>query len=194
MKYKNMPTDYKTLEPTERQRHPEYKRDDPWIKGFLQRSLIGHVAHLDGNQPFITPTNFWFDEARHRIIFHSSVGGRMHSNLENEPLVCFETNEHGQLLPSNAALEFSIQYRSVMAFGPARIITERDEKKHVLEALISKYFPGMTAGVEYRPITSHELEQTTVYEILIRSWSGKENWPEHAEQISNWPSVKDIQK
>ncbi len=108
-----MPLDYSSKEPTGHQRLPEYTRDDDWIKSFLHRGLIGHVAHASGTQPFVTPTNYWFDEDKHRIVFHSNITGRTRSNLENQPLVCFEISEFGRLLPSNVALEFSIQYRSV---------------------------------------------------------------------------------
>jgi uncharacterized protein len=184
-----MPIDYKSLGPAERQRLPEYKRDEIWIKDFLHRSAIGHIAHLNGIQPFNTPSNFWYDESRNRIIFHSNIAGRLRSNIESNPLVCFETSEYGRLLPSNAALEFSIQYRSVVVFGKAMIIIEPDEKKAALEALISKYFSIMQSGIDYRPITVKELEQTSVYAIQIDSWSGKENWQNQAEQIPDWPPL-----
>ena len=182
-----MPIDYNSLAPTERQRLPEYTRDDQWIKSFLRRSLIGHVAHAAGSQPFITPTNFWYDEGNHRIIFHSNITGRTRSNIEKHPLVCFETSKYGRLLPSNAALEFSIQYRSVMVFGKVKIVSESHEKRLVLEKLIDKYFPDVRPGMEYRPITQKELERTSVYSIEIDSWSGKENWQDQAEQTTDWP-------
>ena len=184
-----MPIDYRILSPTERQRLPEYTRIDQWIKSFMHRSMIGHVAHRNGIQPFITPTNFWYDEEKHRIIFHSNVSGRTRSNLENEHQVCFETSEYGQLLPSNAALEFSIQYRSVIAFGNVAIVNDPREKENCLVSLVSKYFPSFRAGIEFRPITNNELARTTVYEILISSWSGKENWPTQATQIDEWPKL-----
>lgn len=184
-----MPINYNFLAPTERQRLPEYKRDDAWIRSFLHSSAIGHIAHKSGDQPFVTPTNFWYDETNHRIIFHSNVTGRTRSNLEKEPLVCFETSEYGRLLASNAALEFSIQYRSVMVFGKVNILDDAFEKRHCLESLISKYFPGLHSGTEYRPITEKELEQTAVYSIEIMSWSGKENWQDKAEQILDWPPL-----
>ena len=184
-----MPIDYQKLPPTERQRLPEYKREDEFIKEILQRGIIGHVAHSSGDQPFITPTNFWYDELNHRIIFHSNVTGRIRSNLENQPKVCFETSEYGRFLPSNAALEFSIQYRSVMVFGKVTLISDPDDQRRVLTALLAKYFPKMHSGVEYRPITDKELAHTSVYAIEIESWSGKENWNESAEQIDDWPKL-----
>jgi hypothetical protein len=186
-----MPINYQSLAPVEHQRFLEYQRDDQWIKSFLHRSLIGHVAHLSGEQPFITPTNFWYDEARHRIIFHSNVTGRLRSNLEHQNQACFETSEYGRFLPSNAALEFSLQFRSVMIFGGVNLITNLDEQKLVLTALISKYFPSMHAGIEYRPITDKELDHTSIYELLIDSWSGKENWQEMATQTKDWSPLSD---
>lgn len=180
------PMDYSTFEPTGHQRLPDYKRDDDWIKSFLRRSMIGQVGHLSGNQPFITPTNFWFDEANHRILFHSNISGRTRSNLEKQPLVCFATSEYGRLLPSNSAMEFSIQYRSVMVFGKVKIVSELIEKRTLLEKLIEKYFPDLRPGVKYRPITQNELDRTSVYSIEIDLWSGKENWHDQAEQISDW--------
>ena len=62
-----MPRDYQQAKPAEYQRLPEYQRDDDWVRDFLRRSLIGHLAHVSGRQPFITPTNFWYDEQQHQI-------------------------------------------------------------------------------------------------------------------------------
>lgn len=186
-----MPIEDSASEPTGNQRLPDCKRDDAWIKSFLSESLIGHVGHLSENQPFVTPTNFWFDEENHRIVFHSNIVGRTRFNLEKQPHVCFVTSEYGKWLPSNAALEFSIQYRSVMVFGNVKIVSESHEKSLVLEKLIEKYFPDLRPGVEYRPITQNELERTSVYSIEIASWSGKENWPNQAERISDWPPLPD---
>ena len=50
----------------------------------------------------------------------------------------------------------------------------------------------MTSGKDYRPITDNELKQTSVYKIIISRWSGKNNWPEKAEQAENneWPDLE----
>jgi uncharacterized protein len=175
--------------PAAHQRLPEYKREDDWIRSFLQQALIGHIASAWESQPFVTPSTFWFDQANHRIIFHSNIAGRLRANLERNPRVCLEASEMGRLLPSNVALEFSLQYRSVMVFGEAHVIEEPDEKRAALYGLVEKYFPKMSPGVEYRPITDKELKRTTVYAIKIESWSGKENWKERAVQSQDWPAL-----
>ena len=184
-----MSRDYTNQSPTAFQRLPEYKRDDDWIRAFLRTAQIGHIASSLNGQPFLNPSTFWFDEENHQIIFHSNVAGRVRSNIESNPKVCFEASELGKLLPSNVALEFSLQFRSVVVFGTARLITDPVEARRVLYGLIQKYFPEMQAGKEYREITDKELRATSVYVIEIESWSGKENWKERADQSDEWPAL-----
>ena len=183
-----MPKDYSlSVTPANAQRRPELAQDDEWIRGFLARAPIGHIATHWDDQPFITPTNFWYDAGRHAIYFHSNLVGRVRANSERHDRVCFEASEFGRLLPSNAALEFSVQYESVIAFGSIRVQEDDDEKRRALYGLLGKYFPAMTAGQEYRPITDQELKRTSVYAIAVDSWSGKRNWPDRAEQSDEWP-------
>jgi len=100
-----------------------------------------------------------------------------------------EASELGRMLPSNVALEFSLQYRSVIVFGAARVVTDPAESRRLLYGLIGKYFPDMTAGKEYREITDKELRATSVYAIKIEAWSGKENWEERADQSDEWDKL-----
>jgi len=175
--------------PTASQRLPEYARGDDWVRAFLREAEVIHAASMWDDQPFVTPTLFWFDEANQRIVFHSNIVGRLRTNLECNPKVCLEASQMGRLLPSNVALEFSVQYRSVMIFGTVRILESEEQKRAALNSLLEKYFPKMRAGREYRPITEKELKRTSVYELKIDSWSGKENWNERAEQSEEWPAL-----
>jgi uncharacterized protein len=181
-----MPRDYTNQSPTAFQRLPDYTRDDAWIRAFLHQARVGHIASIRDGQPFLNPTTFWFDEDGHQIIFHSNIAGRIRSNIETSPRVCFEASELGKLLPSNVALEFSLQYRSVLVFGAARLVRDPGEARRVLYGLIRKYFPHMTPGREFREITDKELRATSVYAIQIEEWSGKENWKDRADQSDEW--------
>ena len=181
-----MPQDYADQAPIAYQRRPHLTRDDDWIRAFLKVSKIGHIATSSDGQPFINPTTFWYDEENHQIVFHSNVAGRVRSNIEINPKVSLEASELGKLLPANVALEFSLQFRSVVVFGNARLVTDPVEARRLLYGLIGKYFPKMTAGKEYREITDKELRATSIYAIQIESWSGKENWAERADQSDEW--------
>lgn len=186
-----MPRNY-SLEkdgPTAHQRKPEYRRDDDWIRALLRRGQVAHIATLWAGQPFVTPTNYYYDEDQHRLIFHSNVTGRLRANIERHVWVCAEVNETGHYLPSNVALEFSLQFRSVMVFGTAHILQDTEEQRRVLHELIAKYFSPMALGKDYRPATDQELKRTTVYGLRIESWSGKENWKEQADQSDEWPAL-----
>ncbi|MCE7858398.1 MAG: pyridoxamine 5'-phosphate oxidase family protein, partial [Chloroflexi bacterium CFX2] len=108
------------------------------------------------------------------------------SNIEYNPKVTLEASELGKMLPSNVALEFSLQFRSVVVFGTARVVTEPAEARRLLYGLIGKYFPTLQAGEEYREITEKELRATSVYAIKIGEWSGKENWADVADQSDEW--------
>lgn len=184
-----MPRNYENQSPTAFQRRPHLTRDDEWIRDFIKEAKVGHVATSVDGQPFLNPTTFWYDEENHQVIFHSNVAGRIRSNIESNPKVSMEASELGRLLPSNVALEFSLQFRSVIVFGAARIISDPIEARKMLYGLISKYFPGMTAGREYREITDKELRATSIYAIKIEAWSGKENWDERAEQSADWSAL-----
>lgn len=181
-----MPREYIGQSPTAFQRRPHLTKDEGWIKAYIKTAKIGRIATSVDGQPFINTSTFWYDEANQQIVFHSNLAGRIRSNLEHNPKVSFEASELGQLLPSNVALEFSLQYKSVIAFGTARVVNDPEEAKRLLYGLISKYFPTLKPGQEYREITEKELRATSVYAIKIEEWSGKENWDERAEQSDEW--------
>ena len=84
-----MPRDYNLTSqpPTAGQRLPEYARDEEWMRAFLRVAPIGRVATTWDDQPFVTPTTFWYDEANQRVIFHSNIAGRVRANLERNPQV-----------------------------------------------------------------------------------------------------------
>ena len=184
-----MPRNYDNHSPIAFQRRPHLTRDDDWIRAFLKEVKVGHIAtSLDG-QPFVNPTTFWYDEENHQVVFHSNVAGRVRSNIESNPQVSLEASELGRLLPSNVALEFSLQFRSVVIFGAARLISDPVEARRSLYGLIGKYFPNMRAGKEFREITDKELRATSIYALKIESWSAKENWADRADQSDEWPAL-----
>ena len=41
--------------------------DDKQIVDLLDRTMVGHVATRDKNQPFIIPTTYWYSKKKHEI-------------------------------------------------------------------------------------------------------------------------------
>jgi hypothetical protein len=172
-----------------RQRRAEHKRGEAWARDFLTRALIAHVATRWDGVPFINPTSYWFDAERERVYFHSNAAGRVRANIERHPEVCLEVSEFGQFLPSNDPLEATVQYRSVVVFGRARVVADREEQLHGLYGLLRKYYPALEPGRDYLPIDDPRLARTSVYAIEVSELSGKENWAEQADQSPDWPPL-----
>jgi nitroimidazol reductase NimA-like FMN-containing flavoprotein (pyridoxamine 5'-phosphate oxidase superfamily) len=182
-----MPTNYDpTNAPLNQIRRSEYAQNEQWIQEFLAQAQVGYVATQWDEQPFITPINFWYDPEKQKIYFHTNITGRLRTNVERHEKACFAVSKTGELLPSNIALEFGIQYESVVVFGAIHLLLDKEEKLAALYGLIAKYFPDYKPGQHYRPITDEEIKHTAVYALSIDSWSGKRNWHEEAEQSPDW--------
>ncbi len=170
-------------------RRPQNRRDDAWIRALLERVQVCRVASSWDGFPFVNPTTFVYRPATHDIVYHSNIVGRVRANVERDDRVCFEASEVGRLLPSNDPLELGMQYRSVIAFGRARVLSDPDEARAALYDLTRRYFPRLRPGVEARPIPDAHLARTSVYALSVERWSGKENWAAQAAQTDEWPAL-----
>lgn len=147
--------------------------DDAWIRTFLHRAAVAVLATAEGDQPFITNNLFAYDEAAHCLIMHTALTGRARTVIETNPRVCVSAMEMGRLLPAAEALEFSVEYASVVVFGRAHVVTDRADATRCLQLLMDKYAPHLTLGQDYRPPVDSEVRRTTVFRIDIEAWSGK---------------------
>lgn len=158
---------------TEVRRVDRAVNDDTWIREFLHRAPLGFLATMNDGQPFINSNLFVYDEPHSVIFMHTARKGRTRDNAELECRVCFTVAEMGRLLPADEALEFSVEYSSVVVFGRVEIITDQPAATRALQLLLDKYFPHLQAGRDYRPPVPEELKRTSVYAIHIDAWSGK---------------------
>lgn len=134
---------------------------------------MGTLATAQGEQPFQSTLLFVYDPGRHAIYLHSARRGMVWENVQANPRVCFTAAEMGRLLPAATALNFSVEYRSVVVFGMLHLVDDPAEAEYGLQILLDKYFPHLHPGSDYRPITSGELKATAVYRLDVEEWSGK---------------------
>lgn len=145
--------------------------DDAKIGDLLCQADICRIATSVNDQPFISANTFWYDGER--IFFHTATQGRTLTNIGHNPRVCLEVDWHGRWLAAKTALAFSVEYTGVVVFGRARLLEDVSEKEQALQGLLDKYFPDLKPGVDYRPITPEERDQTAVFAIDIEAWSAK---------------------
>lgn len=168
-----MPNDYATRSRTAVRRSDRAVEDDDWIRSMLHRAAFGHLATVHEGQPFINVNLFVYDEEANVIYMHTARYGRTRANVEGDENVCFTVAEMGRLLPADVALDFSVEYRSVVVFGRASTVDDQAEATSALQRLLDKYFPHLEPGSDYRPPVPAELKRTTVHRIAIDEWSGK---------------------
>ena len=126
-----MPKDYTKYPLTHVRRRDRAVHDDTWITAFLHRTPMGVLAlSLDG-QPFVNSNLFVYDEKTHAIILHTAREGRLRSVVEQSPRGCFSASEMGRLLPAAEALEFSVEYAGVSAYGNVAIVEDQAESTRV---------------------------------------------------------------
>lgn len=168
-----MAKDYRDRPATEMRRRDRAVEGEGWIRAFLRSCPMGFLATLHDGRPFINSNLFVYDEDAHVIYMHTARSGRTRSNVEGDERVCFSAAEMGRLLPADTALEFSVEYAGVVAFGRGRVVADDEEKARALQALLDKYAPHLKAGSDYRSSTQKELDRTSVFRIEIDSWSAK---------------------
>jgi len=167
-----MARDYSKI-PIDQMRRKDRQTDETFITEMLGQVPFCTIGHSLEDQPFLHTNTFIFNPERKAIYFHTAAEGRMRFNAEKNRRVCFSISKMGRLLPAKVALEFSVEYESVVVFGDVQVVEDPREAKDMLQALLDKYFPHLESGKDYRSTTDEELKRTAVYRIDITSWSGK---------------------
>ena len=91
------------------------------------------------------------------------------------------------LVLARSAFHHSVNYRSVVVLGTARLVEDREEKLAALRGFTEHVVPGRWA--ELRPITDQELKGTAVLALPIEEASAKvrSGPPKDDEDDLSWP-------
>lgn len=165
-----MSTDFK---PTARSRakrlHKRAHYDRATIYSIIDAAVLAHVGYVIDGQPFVTPTNCWRDGDR--VLWHGSMASRMLKTVRERVPVCVTITHLDGLVMARSAFHHSVNYRSVMLFGRAEMVSDKEEKERALEAFVERIAPGRWATL--RPMTAKELKATMVVSMQIEEASAK---------------------
>jgi hypothetical protein len=151
-------------------RHPERGAyDEAAVFRILDAALLAHVAYVIDGQPIVTPTAFW-REGR-RLYWHGSAASRMLRILADGHPACVTVSLIDGLVLAPSGFAHSLNYRSVMAFGRARLVADPAVKRAAADAFIERLYPGRVA--ELRPASERELAQISLIEMPIEETSAK---------------------
>src|ERR1700691_4850972 len=125
--------------------HERAAYDHATIHALLDASMMCHIAYVVEGRPYCTPTLFWREGTR--LYWHGSSASRMLRNQSEGDPVCLTARHLDSLVLARCGFNHSVDYRSVMAFGRARIIEEPEEKARALIAMVARFYPGRTATI-----------------------------------------------
>jgi nitroimidazol reductase NimA-like FMN-containing flavoprotein (pyridoxamine 5'-phosphate oxidase superfamily) len=152
-----------------RRRHDRGAYDHETVHRLLDAAALCHVAYVVDGQPYCTPTLFW-REGR-RLYWHGSSASRMLRNLADGQAACLTVTHFDSLVLARCGFNHSADYRSVMAFGRARLVAAPEEKRRALVMMVDRFFPGRTA--QLRASTVQEIKATAVVTMEIERASAK---------------------
>ncbi len=153
--------------------HPERSAPDE-ADAILASGLVAHVSWNAGDQPFVIPFGYHFDQAiPDRLYLHGGHGSSTLKHLSRGDPVCVAVTLVDGLVFSRTALNHSMNYRSVVCFGRGRSITDAAEKRRIFEAMTRRYYPGREQGIDYQSATDAQITATAVIEIAIEEKSAK---------------------
>jgi nitroimidazol reductase NimA-like FMN-containing flavoprotein (pyridoxamine 5'-phosphate oxidase superfamily) len=119
------------------------RRKDKSVEELAVKEAIIHKARVcrlglcDKDQPYVVPLCFGYDNGI--IYLHSAFAGRKIELLKRNNRVCVEFDLDGALTIDPIACKWSMHYQSVIVFGRAELVEDRDEKTKGLDLIMAHY-------------------------------------------------------
>jgi nitroimidazol reductase NimA-like FMN-containing flavoprotein (pyridoxamine 5'-phosphate oxidase superfamily) len=164
-----MDTDrYQRTERTRVRRLPERAAyDRATVHAILDEGFLCHLGFVVDGQPYVIPTGY--ARVGDTVFLHGSTGSRL--GLRPGMDVCVTVTLVDGLVLARSAFHHSMNYRSVMAIGRTRPVTDPGEKEAALRALVEHIVPGRSD--EVRGGDSRELAATAVLALPLAEVSAK---------------------
>jgi uncharacterized protein len=159
--------------PTERTRvHRRPTRGDysqETIHAILDAAFVCHAGFVVDGQPYVIPTGY--GRGGDTLYLHGSAASRMLRTLAEGVDVCVTVTLVDGIVLARSAFHHSMNYRSVVVLGKARLIEDAAEKTEALRVISEHIIRGRWEDV--RKPTAQELKATAVLALPIEEASAK---------------------
>ena len=134
----------------------------------LEKNSSGVLAVLgDGDYPYAVPLSYVYDDGA--IYFHCAKSGHKLDAIQKCSKVSFCVVDQDMIVPE----EYTTYFRSVIAFGQAKVLEDDKEIREAIEKLAAKYAPDDTK--ENRDLfIEKEYSLLCMVKIEIDHMTGKE--------------------
>lgn len=163
-------SDFAPTERTQVKRLPKRgKYDRETVHSILDAGFVCHVGFSVDGQPFVIPTNY--GRSGDTIYLHGSAASRMLRTLSGGVPVSVTVTLVDGLVLARSAFHHSVNYRSVVILGTARLVEDPAEKMEALRVFTEHVMKGRWDDV--RQPTEQELKATTVLVLPLEEVSAK---------------------
>lgn len=151
----------------------------------LDDGFICHVGFVADEQPFVIPTGY--ARVDNTLYIHGSAASRMLRALATGIDVCVTVTLIDGLVLARSAFHHSVNYRSVVVLGQARLVESNEEKMTALEAFTEQVVRGRWAEIRWP--NEQELKATSVLALPLEEVSAKVRTgpPLDDEEDMNYP-------
>ena len=156
--------------PTRSKERASYDRER--VHAILDEGYICHLGFVRDGAPVVLPT--LYARVGERLYVHGSTGSRplrMTSRTDPGLAVCLTVSHVDGLVLARSAFHHSINYRSVVVHGTAHQVTDPEELRIALDALVDHVVPGRSR--DSRPANAKELAATAVLRLDLDEVSAK---------------------
>jgi nitroimidazol reductase NimA-like FMN-containing flavoprotein (pyridoxamine 5'-phosphate oxidase superfamily) len=143
--------------------------DKAVVHSILDEGLLCHVGFAVEGQPYVIPT--LYARAGERLYLHGSAVSRMLKTLAEGVDVCVTVTLVDAYVLARSAFHHSMNYRSVVALGRARLVTDHAERMEALRRLTNHIVPNRWE--EVREPNELEMRQTAVLTLPLEEVSAK---------------------
>jgi nitroimidazol reductase NimA-like FMN-containing flavoprotein (pyridoxamine 5'-phosphate oxidase superfamily) len=143
--------------------------DRALVHAILDEALVCHLGFVHEGQPYVLPTAF--ARVGEALYVHGAVANRMLGSLASGASICVTITLLDGLVLARSAFHHSMNYRSVVALGPTREVTDEAEKLLAFDALVDRCAPGRSS--QARPANAAELRATRVFALDLVEVSAK---------------------
>lgn len=144
------------------------------LHGLLEDALVAHLGVVVGGHPLVLPTAFAVDldgpDPDGTLYVHGSVAAGW-LRAAGDATVCVTVTELDGLVAGRSAFHHSMNYRSAVVIGTARVVDDPDERRHALDLIVDHMIPGRSATL--RASTRKELAATAVLAVPLHEASMK---------------------
>jgi nitroimidazol reductase NimA-like FMN-containing flavoprotein (pyridoxamine 5'-phosphate oxidase superfamily) len=144
-----------------------YERET--VFAILDAGFVCHVGFSVDGQPYVIPTNY--GRSGDIIYLHGSAASRMLRTLSEGVRVSVTVTHVDGLVLARSAFHHSVNYRSVVMLGTARLVDDPAEKMEALRVFTEHVMKGRWDDV--RQPTEQELKATTVLALPLEEVSAK---------------------